>query len=598
MNSARIIKSIAIACCSLLAVAIIVAINNPARGYEMSIYKATPAMVWVVITLSILAGVGIIAHQVYHRREDKSKMWAIGFLLVSFGFIVLLSVHVFRGYLYYGRADSTSHLAIVRDLVLQGRTYQQNIYPITHIYVAQLHLVWNISLTRLISYLPIVFNSVYILSFLLLSRTILPAKRQVILASTAGIFLLVAVFGSVYSDPNQLANLLMPLAFSLCIRRLAKYDPVELQITVLFLIMVFLIPPFHVVSAFALWLALVSLPLPKRLYVAIFRNKQTSRGYPFLMSTIVLFVWAISWISSFYAWEVTVKNIYTSLTVGGPSWASQLEDQMLAASLYGYSWMEQFLKVYSTAAVYGLMAIVSFPLVLRRLNRGVRLDGILALYGPLVVYAGALLVLYSLRLGFTPTRLVVYGMILCTVFVGFFVDEIMERARKTSRPARMVLWSVAVIMAALLVNSVLKAYPSPYTLWGNDQPTLSEPGGFSWFVTHREGTMGVVTLTLPIDRLVRLLPQPTDVGKDISRVPYHFNYDQGSTALGSFYSEDRYMLLNQLDRLQYVELLPQMAQFRFYPGDFARLEDDATLDKVYLNGGLDVWYIHGTRAGL
>jgi hypothetical protein len=58
------------------------------------------------------------------------------------------------------------------------------------------------------------------------------------------------------------------------------------------------------------------------------------------------------------------------------------------------------------------------------------------------------------------------------------------------------------------------------------------------------------------------------------------------------------LILNQPDRLQYVELYPQMAQFRFYPSDFARLEDDTTLDKVYLNGGLDVWYIHGTKAGL
>jgi hypothetical protein len=46
------------------------------------------------------------------------------------------------------------------------------------------------------------------------------------------------------------------------------------------------------------------------------------------------------------------------------------------------------------------------------------------------------------------------------------------------------------------------------------------------------------------------------------------------------------------DRLQYVEVDPEVAQYRFYASDFDRLEDDPSVDKLYANSGLEVWYIH------
>jgi len=61
---------------------------------------------------------------------------------------------------------------------------------------------------------------------------------------------------------------------------------------------------------------------------------------------------------------------------------------------------------------------------------------------------------------------------------------------------------------------------------------------------------------------------------------------------GETYTKDKYMILTQNDRLQYVEIYPEVAEFRFYPADFDKLEDDPSIDKIYDNRGLDVWYVH------
>jgi hypothetical protein len=53
------------------------------------------------------------------------------------------------------------------------------------------------------------------------------------------------------------------------------------------------------------------------------------------------------------------------------------------------------------------------------------------------------------------------------------------------------------------------------------------------------------------------------------------------------------MVLGNRDRLRYVEVYPGLAKYRYYPDDFERLEGDPTVNKLYSNGGLDVYLVYG-----
>lgn len=595
MATSRIIKIIAIICFGLLAAVIIIARNSPTTGYEMSIYTATPTVLWVIVSSSIICGIGIILHQIWNRKENESRLWQIGLLLVALSFIVLLSVYVFRGYPYYGRGDSTTHLAVVNRLISEGHTGRQNFYPITHIYIVQLSQVCNITPMKLLNFLPVLFNVLYIGFIYLFSQFLLHRKSQVVLATVAGIFLLSSLgYGSVYADPNQLADLMIPFAFFLCIRQCQANAPYKAQFTVLFLLVLFVLPLIHIVPAFALWLMAVSLWPSVRLYNWATKN-QPSSEYRFMTGAVLfLLVWGITWISSFYIWDMMVRNVKFVITEGGETWAKQLGDQMLLASQYGYSVTEQFFKAYYEPLVYGVIALASLPILLRKLPKDMNLQKLLSLYGPLAAYTLATVLFFVLNIGFGPGRMIRYALIVCIPSVGFLVYEILQRAQNTSGRNLLpkVLFSLVIIVLILIpMNGVLKAYPSPYRLIPNDQPTLSEPDGFEWLGNYGDVTLGLTTLTLPVDRLATLLPAPGWTSKHISLIPWHFNYTERNL-LGESYNENWYMLLNRQDRLQYTQLFPEIAKYRFYPGDFARLESDHSLDKIYLNGGIDIWYIH------
>jgi len=75
-----------------------------------------------------------------------------------------------------------------------------------------------------------------------------------------------------------------------------------------------------------------------------------------------------------------------------------------------------------------------------------------------------------------------------------------------------------------------------------------------------------------------------------SWIPYHFGYDKYSM-LGCSYLTDVYVVLTDLDRRLYVDVLPEIADIRMLPRDFVMLEHDPSVDKVYINGGLDVWCV-------
>ena len=75
------------------------------------------------------------------------------------------------------------------------------------------------------------------------------------------------------------------------------------------------------------------------------------------------------------------------------------------------------------------------------------------------------------------------------------------------------------------------------------------------------------------------------------RVPHRFGHTEHPT-LGKWYANDTYLVLNKHDMLLYVEVFPEIAEFRFCPADFEKLEQDPGVAKLYSNGGLDIYFIH------
>jgi hypothetical protein len=579
-----IIKIVAIIAFIFITIALILIRNSPATGYEASIYAATPILAWFFLISSFACGIGIAVYEVYQKNDNRSNLWAIGLLLILLSSLAILSLHHIRAYFFYGAGDNATHIKYIQEILLSGHAGVQNIYPITHILSAQLSQVLDIELMFLFGVIPSIFYILYAVFMYLFARAVLPSRGHAILATVAG---LTFQYGwwLIYASPNQLANLTLPLAFYLFAK---SYTPTEskakMSFTILFVIILILFPVLHPIPAIVLILVLLTIWLPGKVSVSQSKNVaiSTARSYKFSSAaSLLLIVWFITWISSFYCWDATIRNLHLLLTEGGPTNIDALREQMLYAEGYGYSVMEHFFKVYGGILVYVVLTL--------------NLRNLFAFYAPLMFIAFAVAGGYfSNTIGLT--RMLNISIILCTLFVGFLLYELLGHKFSRNYWRKVCLFGVIFLLIMVSIHGVLKLYPSPYTLLPNDQVTSAEIEGMDWFFHSKNVTTPGLSMTLsPYRYADMLLTLEERAGrKDITiitlRPQYHFGYPKNDS-LGDQYEKDHYMALNKKDRLIYVEVFPDMAKLRFLPRDFERLENDVNVDKLYCSGGFDAYFI-------
>ena len=155
--------------CSLIATILI--IQNPSTGYEISVYSAMPAMIWILFSVAITGGIAIVVYQVTAGHERKGgDWWQIGLLLILLNSVVIILLPYLRGYAFSGPGDHLYHLGSVKDIIWTGSTTLGNIYPITHILISQFSSILNISPEIMINFIGPLFYLLFVLFTYLLSK--------------------------------------------------------------------------------------------------------------------------------------------------------------------------------------------------------------------------------------------------------------------------------------------------------------------------------------------------------------------------------------------------------------------------------------------
>ena len=600
----RIIKIIAIICFILITIALVVARNSPATGYEASIYTSTPPILWVSLILSIVCGITIIVHQIYNREYEKHNLWIIGFLLVFLSYVICLSLYIIRGYyMWCMSGDPSSHIGIIKQIISDGHIPGALFYPIAHVYTTELSQILSIDLILLHKLIPLFFGLLFIVSMYILAKSILPSKGQVILATVASCTLIQGWYLNL--TPNHLSNLLFPMLLFILVK---VFTTRKLQWEILLLIMVFLYPPFHPVPSLALMITLIALWLPKRAFALTNkdRSQTNNEGMGRFNATLLLIlcVWGISWISSFGIWDSTVRNIHTLMAEGGPSHLSKLVEQVTYAEGYGYSVIEQIFKLEGGVFVYIILTLICLPILWKETRTNKENDNLFSWYGPLAVMGLIIMMLYFFNVGFGPLRVLIYVVVMCTIFTGFILYRIIEKIRQINKASlhKFALALVIILLVGVSMNGMLKLYPSPYIVSSSYQTTQTEVEGMNWLFHNRNLDIKMSGISIAQHRFAALLLTPEEKREqkipgrlpEELRVPYHFGYNNHSS-LSASYNEEVYLGLTQRDKSIYVDVLPEIAELRWYPSDYEKLEHDLGVDKLYSSGGFDVWYVHASK---
>lgn len=606
MRLDRAIKIICIMCLSMTIGALIVARNSPAIAYEPSIYTATPLIVWLVLFINLVCGIGIVVQQVGSDRHTKDNLWLLGILLILLSYTIILSLWIIRGYALWCIGDPAVHLGMIQNIISNEHIGigRENIYPIIHIYVAQISFICGVSPIMPHKSIPLIFALLYVVFMYLLIKSVLPDKGQVILALIASMTLMPPTY--LNFTPNMEANFVFPLAVFLFIK---SVSPGTIRWNILFIIMIFLFPVFHPVPSFALFVTMLMIWLGNRWWNVIQWKYIKDRFTDFkftITASLLLLIWSISWFSEFGAWAHTIVNLEKSIMEGVGGWATDYVEAALYAESVGFSVTQYFFRIYGGNLIYVILALLSLPIVIKKFQPN--LLKLIYLYGPIAVIGSATIMFFFLRVGFGPQRLVVYLTILCTPFVGFLLYEFLKRMyhfRADTFLKILAIGTILVFLVAVSVNGAAGLYTSPYIYMDNWQITRTEIAGMDHFIHNKNTSIDTAGMRImPGQYALFLLTQDELVGRqDILthrglipeelRPPWHFGYDNHST-LGHWLAQDTYMVLTCRDKSAYGDIFPSMAEIRFMPHDFERLKKDIAIDYIYSNGGLDVYFIHNT----
>lgn len=597
------LKVIAIVCFILISFSVFIAYNNPAKGYEPSIYQSTPSLVWIFLVISILGGVTLIVHQVYSKEYESNNFWMFGFLIIIFCYTTFLSLHIIRGYyMWCMSGDPASHLGIIRQINTDGFALRSNFYPLMHIYVAELQQILDFELIQLQKLIPLYFSLLYVVFMYLFAKSVLPNKGQAILASVASCTLVQG--WNTNLAPFNLSNLLFPMALFIFFK---AFNTHKMQWKILIIITVLLYPPFHIVPSLALGIILISLWLPNRIVALI--NKDTQKGDYSIGSidkfnatlSLILIVWGITWISSFYVWSHTIRNIHILIQEGGLTYLSSLIEQIIYAEGYQYKVVEYIVKIQGGALLYIFLTLVSIPILWRGIRINKESKRLLSLYGPFFIMNLFIILSYFLNMSFEPLRILFYVIVICTIFTGFIGYKVIEKIRHVKRVyiAKFALGLIVILLGGIFLSGILKLYPSPYILSTNWQTTKTEVEGIDWFFNNRDLQIEISGISIAPGRFADFLLTPEekkDQGSipmyflEETRAPYHFGYNN-HLSLSELYKKDTYLLITERDKSIYLDVVPEMAEYRWYPCDFERLEIDWGVNKLYSNGEFDIWII-------
>ena len=612
MKASYTVKLATILCMVLLTIAVLVAWNSPATGYESSIYRATPSLVWGCLIFSIICGSAIIVHQVY-RKDEYSKTWVAGFVIIIASNTVILLMHIIRGYAMWGASsDAGTHLGIIQDLTLTGSySYGKLFEPLTHVLFTQLSQILDISPITLIKLMPVFFSVMYMVFMYFLAKSILRNRQQVLLAILAATALIFA--RSISMTPNILADLFFPMTLYLLFR---SYRPGTWPWRAMFIIMLLLFPVFHEVPTVALVIFLIAIPATNLFIakLALNKDKLIDGGFRFnMVSLLILFAGIGIWLGpKLVSTAGTIspeEYLFTPEQLAGPLIPSQLPEDashltvlstsISYASYYGYSVAAQFFKLYGGTLAYILLALSAFPVLWGAVRNRMDYRNLLSLYGPMIIIALLIIALLFSAVHFSPMRFLFFLLIICSIFAGFMLHQIIEWASVYRRKwlARTAICAVAVLLIAVFVNSIFTVYPSPYTLAHSYQTTQSEIGGMDWFLHNKDTAIYSSGWNYHPRRYAAFLLTPeeragrTDFSDEATyNLPFHLGYDKHSL-MGQSYEDDTYVVLRELNRRTYVDVYPRMAELRLLPGDFAKMENDPSVNKLYDNSGMDVWYV-------
>ncbi|WP_256300979.1 hypothetical protein [Haloarchaeobius salinus] len=601
MTRHRAIRTVLLAVGYLaLAIGAAVAHGSPARGYELSIYGATPAVFWLGVATALLtaAAAGLTA------GVSRSRRLAATGLVVLSG-VSLAGIPLLRGYYFYGSGDSLSHLGWARELADGSLSPTRLLYPGVHELTVVLGSVTGVTLRLTMLWAVLVFATLFLL-FVSLSVRLLSGRDEGLLVG--------AFLGLLFVPINVIAMHMLPHTSSQAV----LYAPF-----VLFLLFVYLEqdgwrPVRNPATAVGVLLGLASLSVilvhPQQaanllvvfatvagiqLLARVLFPESTAAGQrPLYVQTAIFVLAFLVWAPRFQRVGGNTSAIAYNIVYGSGGGSEVVTQKSTSLTSVGGSVPELFAKLFLPDVVLSILAasvlVLAFvgrlsaaetarPQFVRYL--GLALVPLSGLF--LLMFLGGPGDMYFRYQGLLMVPVTFLGGVALVRWVG---DD--GAGGSVPVPARVL---VACLLLVLVPLGVPALFGSPYVYQSNSQVAELEYEGYEHAFDVRAEGVEFTGIRGGPQRYVDAV-YGTEQARNRLEFPGYEDAVAGPTferGLGYEFNRDRYFTVEESSYGREVGLFDGL---RYNATGYRLLETDPGVNRVSSNGGLELYYLYGDGA--
>lgn len=566
----------------------------PARHYEISMYSVYPPEFWIMVILSFSIGQVILVANAVVGTGNR-RWWVLGLIILLLTNTLLLSLPSIRGYSVYGNDDVLTHIGHTKDILRDGRVGELDFYPVEHILGSVISLIGGQDVKTISFIIPPLFSLLFVVFSFVLIRRIAASRSVMLLAMCISAIMLYGNTHLAYS-PYPQSFMFLPLVLYVYLRSRHRSAPRSYVIALLLTIPALIL--FHPLITLLLVLAFIVHDLSTK-YGDLekkssfqFRNLRKSR-YAILIALTAFFSW------QFYVYILVGSLEKTFSGLVGRTQLSEFQTYSTLARTAGTPLVDLVALVFSVLGqfiILGMMAFFSVMLIIKRRNQSSQEKLFYVIFCSMAFLFFAALSM----VGLFATNVVGFGRIfaIAALFASLPIAHTITMYLRSSstrstvmKTAKVVILLVIVISLVLL--STFNLYMSPRTKYGAVDVMPSELNGMESFFSMRDDKILILELGISQDRFYDAI-----YGREVPRTNVfylstqpldHFGYSNHS-GFGNCYEGPRYFLLTQLGRDFYPNVYPEYpGEWRFTTEDFARLQEDVSVNHVLTNSGIDVY---------
>lgn len=344
-----------------IAVATIAAWANPAKGYEMSIYAATPLLFWVGVGIAFLLALGVALVS----RTPTVKWTAL--FLGGLAATAVSALPLTRGYIFYGLADSLTHYGWAVQIQTGIKSPFEFIYPGSHLTAIIFQTTtgqrigWAMMLVVLLTVVA------YFLFVPLAVRAIYPTPAAVVIAAFSGFMLLPVNNVATHQmfHPYTLTVFLVPVMIYLVFKHVggaADDDvlPSSIAATSLLMPLVGAAMMFFHPQATLNVLIVLATAVGVQLLIRNLWPDSRIAGHRVVWGQVLLLgVLFIVWIFQFWqTWAMLdgVAQSFIQTITGTAEYGQNINNTKKSGDSVGISLAELFVKMFLVSAVYCVVA--------------------------------------------------------------------------------------------------------------------------------------------------------------------------------------------------------------------------------------------------